>query len=140
VTPEQVCFPGAAQAGELYRKIGKHAPETVRVLTSRPPERLDARGWLDATRQYWGIETGLHQRLDVTANEDRCRVRTPNAVWILGMFRRLAVSVFLEWKSRDPKRKWTTLTDFYSDMSADGHRAGLRLLASPRPNLSRSAS
>jgi hypothetical protein len=140
VSPEQVCFPAAAQIGQLYRKLGKHRPETVAVLTSRPPEALDARGWLDATRAYWGIENGMHQRLDVTAMEDQCKVRTPEAVWILGMFRRLAVSLFVEWRSRDPKRKWTTLTDFYSEMSAEGHSTGFRLLTARRPTLARWAS
>jgi len=139
-SPEQVCFPAAAQIGRLHRKIGKHRAETVMVLTSRPPERLDAKGWLDATRAYWGIENGMHQRLDVTAMEDQCKVRTREPVWILGMFRRLAVSLFIEWKSRDPKHKWTTLTDFYSEMSAEGHRPGFRLFTAPRPTLARSAS
>jgi len=67
-------------------------------------------------------------------------VRTRQAVWILGMFRRLAVSLFVEWRSRDPKRKWTTLTDFYSEMSAEGHRPGFRLLAARRPALARRTS
>ncbi len=137
---EQVCFPAAAQVGQLYRKRGKHRPETVAVLTSRPPEALDARGWLDATRAYWGIENGMHQRLDVTAMEDQCKVRTREAVWILGMFRRLAVSLFMEWKSADPKRKWATLTDFYAHMSADGHRPGFQLLTARRPTLHGMAS
>ncbi|MGQ9661103.1 MAG: hypothetical protein ACUVWX_02045, partial [Kiritimatiellia bacterium] len=53
VTPQQVCFPAAAQAGQLYRKIGKHRAETTWVLTSREAERLQAQ------RDYWGIEAGL---------------------------------------------------------------------------------
>jgi hypothetical protein len=140
VTPEQVCFPAAAQAGQLYRKIGHHQPETVWVMTSRPAEELSAAQWLQAQRQYWGIEAGLHQSLDASAHEDLCRVRTPNAVWILGMFRRLAISVFREWKSRDPRRKWATLSDFYTHMSVEGHRPGLRLVTARGPSLSGRAS
>jgi hypothetical protein len=109
-------------------------------LTSRPAEQLNAEQWLRAQRQYWGIEAGLHQRLDVSAHEDLCRVRTPDAVWIFGMFRRLAVSVFQEWKSRDPKRKWTTMTDFYTDMSIEAHRPALRLVTARCPSLSARAS
>ena len=135
MTPEQVCFPAAAQAGQLYRKIGKHKPETVWVLTSRGPGQMNAEQWLQAQRDYWGIEAGLHQSLDVSANEDRCRVRTRNAVWVLGMFRRLAISVFKEWKPRAPNRKWTTLTDFYTEMSIENRRRGLLLVTSRRPSL-----
>ncbi|MGQ9662476.1 MAG: hypothetical protein ACUVWX_09100 [Kiritimatiellia bacterium] len=58
VTPEQVCFPAAAQAGQLYRKIGKHRTETVWVLTSRETERMQAQ------RDYLGIEAGLNQSLE----------------------------------------------------------------------------
>lgn len=129
-----MCFPFAAQAARVYRKIGKHKPETVYLISSRPAEQMDAQQWLKANRQYWGIESGTHQRLDVTANEDRCRVRTPNAVLILGMFRRLAISLFVEWRSRDPKRKWVTLTDFYGDMARDGHRRGFLLVSTRRPS------
>lgn len=140
MTPEQVCFPAAAQVGQLYRKIGKHKPETVWVLTSREHGQMNAEQWLQAQRDYWGIEAGLHQSLDASANEDRCRVRTRSAVWLLGMFRRLSISVFKEWKSRDPKRKWTTMTDFYTEMSIEGHRPGFLLLTARRPSLLRRAS
>jgi predicted transposase YbfD/YdcC len=140
VTPEQVGFPAAAQAGQLYRKLGKHNPETVWVLTSRTAEQMNAAQWLHAIRAYWGIEAGLHQSLDASANEDRCRVRTRNAVWVLGMFRRLAISVFREWKARDAKRKWTTLPDFYTEMSVEAHRPGLRLVTARQLGLLRGAS
>jgi hypothetical protein len=96
---------------------------------------MNAGQWLKAQRDYWGIEGGLHQSLDASANEDRCRVRTPNAVWVLAMFRRLAISIFQEWKARHPKRKWTTMTDFYTDMSIHNHRRGFLLISARCPSL-----
>ncbi|MGQ9663337.1 MAG: hypothetical protein ACUVWX_13515 [Kiritimatiellia bacterium] len=87
--------------------------------------------------------TGLladRQSLDVSALEDLCWVRTGNAVSLLGMFRRLAISVFKEWKACDPKRKWTTLTDFYTVMSLEGHRPRMRLVTAKRPSLRSNAS
>jgi predicted transposase YbfD/YdcC len=36
---------------------------------------MNAQQMLFCDRQYWGIETGLHQRLDSMAGEDRSRVR-----------------------------------------------------------------
>jgi len=140
VTGEQLCFPAAAQAGQLDRHIGPHKPETVWVVTSRDPQRLNPAQWLQAQRQYWSIEAGLHQSLDVSTNEDRCRVRTPNAVWVLGMFRRLAISIFKEWKAQSPNRKWTTMTDFQTEMSVASHRGGFLLVTACRPDLQRRAS
>jgi predicted transposase YbfD/YdcC len=43
-------------------------------------------------RDYWGIESKLHYRLDNVLDEERSRVRNPNAALILGMFRRVVVS------------------------------------------------
>ncbi len=133
LTPEQVCFPHVEQAAQLYRHIGKHKPETVWLLTSREPERLNATQWLQANRNYWGVEGGLHQRLDASTNEDQCRVRNRNAVWVLGMFRRLAVSLFAEWRPRDTKRKHATMTDFQSDMNADHAAYAMRFATARYP-------
>jgi len=91
----------------------------VWLLTSLTPDRLNAAQWLQANRAYWGIEGGLHQRLDASTNEDQCRVRDRNGVWVFGIFRRLAVSLFAEWRSRDTKRRHATMTDFQSEMGAE---------------------
>jgi hypothetical protein len=56
-------------------------------------EQLDALGWIKLKRGYWVIESRLHHALDVSLDEDRSRVRNPNAALVLGMFRRLVVSV-----------------------------------------------
>ena len=132
-TPEQLCFPHVEQIAKLYRHIGKHKPETVHLLTSRPPQRLNATQWLQATREYWGVEGGLHQRLDASLNEDQCRVRDRNAVGVLGMFRRLAVSLFAEWRSRDAKRKRATMTDLQSHMGAEHAAPAMRFITARYP-------
>jgi hypothetical protein len=64
------------------------------------PSRLDASNWLHLDRDAWGIESGLHQRLDVSHNDDRCRVRNDNAMLVLGMMLCLSNSLFMQW--RDP--------------------------------------
>lgn len=133
-TPEQVCFPHVEQIAKLYRHIGKHKPETVHQLTSRPAARMNAKQWLQASREYWGVEGGLHQRLDASTNEDQCRVRNRNAVWVLGMFRRLAVSLFAEWRSRDPKRQSASMTDFQSEFGAEHATPAMRLITARHPS------
>jgi hypothetical protein len=96
VTPEQVGFPGARLIARLKRRVRRHeqkSTETVYLISSLTLEQLDARGWLKLKRGYWIIESRLHQALDVSLDEDRSRVRQPNAALVLGLFRRLVVSV-----------------------------------------------
>ena len=68
------------------------------------PDRWNARALLRARRDDWGIESTFHQRLDTTLDEDRSRVRTPNAVHALGLFRRLVVSVGHAWLEQAQKK------------------------------------
>jgi hypothetical protein len=134
-TPEFVCFPHVEQIAQLYRHIGKHKPETVYLISSRPPDQLNATQWLRASREYGGVEGGLHQRLDASTNEDHGRMRNRNGVWVLGMLRRLAVSLFAEWRSRDDKRKRSTMTDFHAHMSAEHASPAMRFSTARYPSL-----
>ncbi|MEG4634543.1 ISAs1 family transposase [Microcoleus sp. AR_TQ3_B6] len=45
-----------------------------------------------AIRLHWGIENGLHWTLDVTWNEDACRVRTGHEPQNLALLRRIALN------------------------------------------------
>jgi len=77
---EAVGFPFVEQAARLTRCLDsdRHPAqgiETEYLLTSCPATALPAGAFLQADRDYWGIETGLHLRLDVSAGEDRSRVR-----------------------------------------------------------------
>jgi hypothetical protein len=75
------------------RRNGKKSTETVYLISSLTFEELDALGWIKLKRGYWVIESRLHHALDVSLDEDRSRVRNSNAALVLGMFRRLVVSV-----------------------------------------------
>lgn len=48
---------------------------------------------LGLKRSYWVIESRLHHCLDITLQEDFSRVRTPNAALVLGMIRRVVLSL-----------------------------------------------
>ena len=96
MTPEQVGFPGARLIARLrtrVRRKGKRTTELVYLITSLTLAQLNALGWLKLKRGYWVIEARLHHALDVSLDEDRSRVRNPKSALILGMFRRLCVSV-----------------------------------------------
>jgi hypothetical protein len=75
------------------RRKGKKTSETVYLISSLTLEQLNALGWIKLKRGYWVIESRLHHALDVSLDEDRSRVRNANAALVLGMFRRLVVSV-----------------------------------------------
>ena len=112
VSPEQVGFPGARLIARLKRRVrrkGKQSTETVYLISSLTLEQLDALGWLQLKRGYWLIESRLHQALDVSLDEDRSRVRQPNAALVLGMFRRLVVSVAQTAiaRAQTKKTRWT---------------------------------
>ncbi len=42
-------------------------------------EKCDATRMLQRARGHWGVENGLHWRLDVAFDEDRRRIRTGHA-------------------------------------------------------------
>lgn len=111
------------------------AAETVTLITSRPPAELSAARWLQRNRQHWGIENGLHARLDVSRRDDQCRLRHRNAVWVQGIFARLANSLFIEWRSHQPKPHHKSTTDFAARMAADQGRRVMLTVTARRPNL-----
>ena len=136
VGPEQVCFPLAAQAARLLRQAEGRKDENVCLLTSAEPAKLDAQQWLEFNRAgFGGIENGLHYRLDVSHNDDRCRIRHPCGMFVAGLLRRISNSLFLEWRSHQPHPEHLTTTDFQAAMGEDHCRPALRLLLAKRPSL-----
>ena len=109
--------------------------EEVGLITDLRPEELSASQWLEANRSGWGIENGSHQRLDVTLNDDRCRVRSGNGLLVLGLFRRLAISLFMHWRLRQPKPHQKSLTDFQSLMGENNLANAMSFITSKRPKL-----
>lgn len=122
----------------VHRQTTDRKPETVALLTSAPPEQLDARTWLRLNRAgFGGIENGLHQRLDVSQDDDRCRVRDPNAMRVLGIFRRLGNSLFMEWRLRQANPQYLMTSDFHTDMAAEAHRRAMLMVTASNPSFTR---
>ena len=122
----------------MHRQTNDRKPETVALLTGATPDQLDAQTWLRLNRSgFGGIENGLHQRLDVSQDEDRCRVQHPNAMLVLGIFRRLANSLFIEWRSRQTNPQYLMTSDFHTDMGAEGHRRAMIMVTAVDPTFTR---
>ena len=132
-TAQAADFPFVAQAARLTRCIDsqKHPAkeiETEYLLCSLPSTALSAQQMLWGDRRYWGIETGLHLRLDVSAGEDRSRVRNRTSALNLAMMRRAVISVAVHWikKCRNPRQ--ATTSGFFDFMSAKQSRKAFSLV------------
>ncbi len=133
---ESADFPLVAQAARLTRITNGKKTDSVELLTSRAPEQLTALDWLKLNRQSWGIESGLHQRLDVSHFDDLSRVRKPRSMLFMGMFRRLSNSLCVHWIQKQTRSHHKTTTDFFSAMNAHHHRYALRSLLAAHPSFS----
>jgi hypothetical protein len=107
----------------------------VALVTSAEPKQLNAQQWLYYNRLGWDIETGLHLRLDISHHDDLCRIRLPRSMWVVGMLRRLANSLFMQWRSGHHKPQHKTTTDFQTHFEEDNLRRGLKLVTATRPSL-----
>ncbi|MGO8926126.1 MAG: hypothetical protein ACLQU3_04405 [Limisphaerales bacterium] len=71
--------------------MGEWTREVVFLLSSLTLEQLQVRGMLELKRRYWVIESRLHHCLDITMHLNW--VRTPNSALMLGMLRRVVLSL-----------------------------------------------
>jgi len=102
------------------------------LVSSLTLEQLAAAGMLRLKRNYWMIESRLHHCLDMTMQEDLSRVRTPNSAWVLGMIRRVVLSLSNATVDRarkaNPKTKFNTKKFQQRFRSARGGRERLQAL------------
>ena len=134
-TGESMLFPQAAQIALVCRERTNKAPESVGLITSRAENELSAEQWLEKNIAHWGIETGLHARLDASRNDDRCRLRNTKPLRLHGIFTRIANSICLEWLSKKKKPQNYTTTDFIAYMSEEHDRRTIALITSKRPKV-----
>jgi hypothetical protein len=136
-TPEQVGFVAAAQIGPLDtlgRTKGKRRHKSWFVITSANPKIYPASLLLACRRGYWAIEAKLHQRLDISLSEDRSRVRTAKGLFVLGLFRRLTVSLAWAWLPQPHRQRAKLSTrDFQRHLAAPNVRLAFALVTSPNP-------
>ncbi len=131
-------FPFVEQAARLTRcSDSQRQPaqgiETECLVCSRPAAQMGAEPMLWADRRYWGIETGLHLRLDVIAGEDRSRVRNRTAALNLAVLRRAVVSLAIHWTQLCRNRRQATLSGFYDFMSANNSKKAFALVTAYKP-------
>ncbi len=131
-----MCFPLAKQAARLLRQTTGRQDEEVTLVTSAEPEKLDASKWLRLNRRHWSIEA-MHNCLDISHNDDRCGIQNSRGIRLMGAFRRLSNSLFMEWRPHQPvpHPEFLTTTDFQSAMSEEHRRLAIRVALSRRSTL-----
>jgi len=72
------------------QRDGKEVSEIRCYILSR---FVAARRFAEAVRSHWGIENSLHWQLDVTFQEDQCRIRQGHADANFSILRRTALSL-----------------------------------------------
>jgi predicted transposase YbfD/YdcC len=76
---------------ESCREVGEKVHiETRYFLTSLPAQGVR---FSQAVRQHWGIENALHWVLDVSFNEDACRIRKDKGAQTFSVLRHIAVNL-----------------------------------------------
>ncbi len=77
---------------ESLRRIG-HQEQRERRYYISSIEALDAQRMLERVRGHWGIENGLHWRLDVSFDEDHRRIRQGHAAENFSRLSRIALNL-----------------------------------------------
>lgn len=100
----------AITAKRTFKKTGDNevrrsqtSQETRFYISSLPAKPADI---LAITRTHWAIENNLHWQLDVTFNEDKCRVRKDFSPQNLAIIRHAVINILKQDKSKTSlKRK-----------------------------------
>ena len=74
----------------VTERDGKECVEVRYYILSK---YIAARRFAEAVRSHWGIENNLHWQLDVTFQEDQCRIRKGHADTNFSILRRTALSM-----------------------------------------------
>ena len=82
------------------------------MTTSLNSEPASAARLLELARQYWSVENGRYYRLDLSAAEDRCRVRHPVAAIVLGILRHAVQGEYRDWARRQRRARESTCPAF----------------------------
>lgn len=76
---------------ESRREVGNEVEiETRYFLTSLP---CDGERFAHAVREHWGVENSLHWVLDVSFNEDTCRIRKDRGAQTFSVLRHIALNL-----------------------------------------------
>ena len=88
---------------DLSDLSGKVTTERRYYISSH--DGSDAEFMGQGIREHWGVENGLHWRLDVQMNEDQCRLRVDHGAENFSRLRRIAMNKLKRWEIKKPNGK-----------------------------------
>ena len=101
---------------------GKETTVAVKFYISSA--ELDAKALLNASRDHWSVENNLHWQLDVSMNEDACRIRQRNSTENLATVRHTSLNLLKNEKSFTGgikrKHKQANRSDIYREKVVSG--------------------
>ncbi len=91
--PDRRRWPGLKAIGIVISTTFRGGKECNEVRCYILSKYLSARRFATAVRSHWGIENRLHWQLDVTFQEDQCRIRKGHADANFSILRRTALAM-----------------------------------------------
>jgi predicted transposase YbfD/YdcC len=91
--PDRSRWPGLKAIGMVISTTIRDGKECNEVRYYILSKYLSARRFAIAVRSHWGIENRLHWQLDVTFQEDQCRIRMGHADANFSILRRTALAL-----------------------------------------------
>ena len=91
--PDRARWPKLAAIGMVFSCIYRDGKERMECRYYILSKYLSAGKFAQAVRQHWSIENQLHWQLDVSFQEDQCRVRLGHADANFSILRRTALSL-----------------------------------------------
>ena len=92
--PDTSQWTGLRSIGMVERRCLIGETETIERRWFINSIHADAKRFAHAVRGHWGVENGLHWRLDVVFGEDASRIRKGNAPAIMTSIRHLCMNLF----------------------------------------------
>ncbi len=77
-------------------KTGKERHEVVYGVTNLSAEEASPKQLLEHLRSYWGIESGLHYRRDVSLHEDQTRFKKHSAAQVMAIINNLILGLLAQ--------------------------------------------
>jgi len=91
--PDRARWPHLKAIGAVISNTQREGKDCTEVRYYILSKYLAARRFAETSRGHWGIENRLHWQLDVTFQEDQCRIRLGHADANFSILRRTALSL-----------------------------------------------
>ena len=101
----------------VKREVEKNGEKSIEMSCYISSKNTSAENLLSYTRKHWEIES-MHHILDVTYDEDRCKLLTKRAQENINIFRKMGISIH---KNHLKEKKQTVKSSMFNCLLNDSH-------------------